>query len=286
VKNPRLSAARQYLDLRVLLAKEQLDLVAVCNPNGPRADAIMAAIERKLPVIAEKPLALSRIDLARIARQVEMGAKVGTLHPMRFDPPYRALRRLVETGELGEIVNVSAQKSYRWKNQAEWKRHRSTYGDTISWIGIHMIDLILFTTRRDVKEVFSWQARVSPQPDLGEMENTTGTVFRLDNGGIATLHMDYCRPDTAPTHGDDRLRIAGTKGVAEYTEATGVTLLSGARRPEVVRELPAEGSVFADFVEHVFNGTPTALPWTEIYRANLITIAAREAASSGRVVKV
>jgi predicted dehydrogenase len=285
-RKPGLAGARKYSDYRRMLEELKPGLVAVCNPNVPRAAAIIAALERRIPVIAEKPIAMTRAELAKIETYVKGGAKVGSLFPMRFDGPYRALREAVKSGQLGDIVNVSAQKSYKWKNQAEWKRMRATYGDTISWIGIHMIDLIRFTTGREFTEVFSWQAQVSPQSDLGEMENTTGSVFRMGNGAVATLHMDYCRPETADTHGDDRLRIAGTKGVAEYLAATGVTLITDERKFEKVSAMPKDGSVFVDFVEHVFSGKPAGLGWTDVYRSTLATIAARESAQSGRSVKV
>jgi predicted dehydrogenase len=285
-RNPRLAGAKKYSDYRRMLDETKPGLVAVCNPNVPRAAGILAALERKIPVIAEKPIAMTRADLAKIEKHVKGGAKVGSLFPMRFDGSYRALHEAVKSGQLGPIVNVSAQKSYKWRNQAAWKQARATYGDTISWIGIHMIDLIRFTTGREFTEAFSWLAQVSPQSDLGEMENTTGSVFRLDNGAVATLHLDYCRPETAETHGDDRLRIAGVNGVAEYLAATGVTLITGERKMEKLSKLPADGSVFVDFVEHVFNGKPAGLGWTDVYRSTLATIAARESAQSGRSVKV
>ena len=58
------------------------------------------------------------------------------------------------------------------------------------------------------------------------METATASVLQLDNGGLATLRVDYFRPETAPTHGDDRLRLAGTKGIVEYQASTGVTLMT------------------------------------------------------------
>ena len=70
------------------------------------------------------------------------------------------------------------------------------------------------------------------------MENTTATLFRLDNRGTAALRMDYLRPETAPTHGDDRLRLAGTRGVLEYQAATGLTLVTAKEKPRVITDLP------------------------------------------------
>lgn len=286
-KHPRLAAAKVYPDWQRMLDDAKPDLVAVCNANGPRAAVVLGCADRGLPVIAEKPIALTRADLERIRHSLERHqGKLSTLLPMRFEPVYLALRDAVRSGAVGEIINITAQKSYKPGNRPAWMRKMETYGGTIPWIGIHMIDLMRFTSGREVTDAFSYRAQVKAPAGIGEMENTTGTVFRLDNHGVGTLHMDYCRPESSPTHGDDRLRLAGTGGVVEYMAATGVTLLAEGRKPESLRELPPEGSVFVDFLEHVYNGKPAALTFEDVYRANRITIAAQEAAESGRPVKV
>jgi hypothetical protein len=123
-------------------------------------------------------------------------------------------------------------------------------------------------------------------PEVGEMETTTATSFRMDNNGTATLHMDYSRPETAASHGDDRLRLAGTKGVAEYMSATGVTLMTGSRKPMVVESLPPAGSVFVDFIRYAFGGAEPTLRLEEIYAACDATLAAHEAALEGAVRQV
>jgi predicted dehydrogenase len=286
-RNPRIAGAKHYADWRRMLDSEQLDMVAVCNANGPRAEAILACLDRKLHVIAEKPLALTRADLDKVRKALAAsGSKLSTILPMRFDPAYLALHQITASGAIGEVINITTQKSYKAGNRPPWMKKQETYGGTIPWIGIHMIDLMRFTSGREMTEAFSYRAQIKAPAGIGEMENTTGTIFKLDNNGVGTLHMDYCRPESAPTHGDDRLRLAGTKGVLEYMAATGVTLLEEGRKPQVITNLPPEQSVFIDFLEHVYHGKATSLTFDDIYRANLVTIAAQEAAVQGRPVKV
>src|SRR3954469_10897388 len=110
-----------------------------------------------------------------------------------------------------------------------------------------MIDLMRYTSGREFKEAVGMQTHIG-FPDLGEMENVTASIFKLDNGGIANLRMDYLRAASAATHGDDRLRLAGTKGVAEYQASTGVTLMTADEKPHVIEKLPAQQSVFLDFL--------------------------------------
>lgn len=285
-RSPRLSAARRYTDYRRMLDQEKLDLVAVCNNNGERAAGILACLERKLHVIAEKPLAIERADLERIKKAVaRAGVRLSMLLPMRFTPPYLALKQVVASGEIGEVAQIAAQKSYKAGERAAWFKKRSTYGGTIPWIGSHMVDLMRWASGREFTEVFSYQTRIG-FPDLGDMENVTASLFRLDNGGAGVLRMDYFRPAAAPTHGDDRLRLAGLKGVAEYQAATGVTVMSEKEKPRVVSELPPPGAVFVDFLESVYNGKAPALPLEDIYRVCDIVLAARDSAEQHRVIRL
>jgi predicted dehydrogenase len=281
-----LAGIRQYTDYRQMLDKEKLDMVAVGGPNGSRATILQTVIERKLHIVSEKPLATDRAGLAKVRAGVErQGIRLTMLLPMRFGSNYRALKQAVDSGAVGEVAQISAQKSYKLGDRSEWMKHHESYGGTIPYIAVHMVDLMRFTSGREMLEAVSFQSRVG-HPEMGDMENTTATIFKLDNSGTADLHMDYLRPDTAPTHGDDRLRLAGTGGVVEYQEATGVTLVTGKEKPRVLSDLPPGGSLFLDFLESVYNGKPAGLTVQDIWKVNEIVLAAREAAERHSIVKI
>jgi len=284
---PRLAAAKSYTDERRMLDAERPDVVAVCNNNGERTRGILEALSRKHHVIAEKPLALTRTDLDRVKKAVSSsGCKLGMLLPLRYEAPFRALKQLAASGELGEIIQMSAQKSYVLGDRAAWYRNEKTYGSTILWIAIHMIDLMLWTSGRKFVSAASYMGRVG-FPNAGTMETTAATAFRMDNGGTAVLHMDYCMTPTGVDGGDDRLRLAGAKGIAEYMAATGaVTLTTHTKKLHRIEELPGEGSVFRDFLAHVYTGAPATLTLDEIYTGCEVTLAAHESAVKGRMVSI
>jgi len=285
-RNPFVRKARSYSTLEDLLSNEKLDLVAICNNDGERAAAILACLDHNLHVIAEKPFAIDRASLEQVytaARAKKL--HVGMLLPMLFDPPYLAMKQIVESGEVGEVIQIDAQKSYQLGTRPLWQKQARTYGSTILWIGIHMFDLMTWTSGSSFDEVWSYQSRVR-FPELGDMQNVTGSVLHMSNGGSATLRMDYLRPSTAPGHGDDRLRFAGTRGIVEYQESTGVTVISDRTPPRQLHNLPAQESVFADFLQQVYLGEPGKLTWPEIVRANDITLAAHESAVGHRPVRI
>ncbi len=278
--------AREYRDWHELLDREKLDIAGICGTNGERAEIIIECAKRKLHIVAEKPLAITTADLDRVKQAVaQSGIRLTMLISMRFEGVYRALKQIVDSGEIGEVAQISAQKSYKLGERAEWMRNRATFGGTIPYIAVHMVDLMRWTSGRDLVEAVSFQGRVG-FPHLREMENTTSTIFRLDNHGTAALHMDYLRPDTAPTWGDDRLRLAGTRGVAEYQAATGVTLVTAGHAPRQIREIPPDHSLFLDFLASVYLGKPVGLDLRDIYRVNEIVLAARDAADHHQFMRL
>ncbi len=280
------SGARRYSDWRELLNNENLDIAAVCGTNGERAEIILECARRKIHVVAEKPLAITKPDLDRVRQAVAQSAiHLTMLLPMRFEARYRAMKQIADAGEIGEVAQIAAQKSYKLGERAEWMRNRPTYGGTIPFIAVHMVDLMRFTSGRELKETVSFEGRVG-HPELRDMENTTATIFELDNRGTAALHMDYLRPDTAPSWGDDRLRLAGTRGVLEYQEATGVTLVTSKQTQRQITTLPPDGSLFLDFLESVYHGTPVGLNLADIFRVNEIVLAARDSADRHQIVKM
>jgi hypothetical protein len=67
--------------------------------------------------------------------------------------------------------------------------------------------------------------------------------------------------------------------------ATGVTLVTASEKQRVVTDLPPRQSLFTDYLNATYNGAAPTLTLEEIWRANEITLAAHEAAESGRIVK-
>ena len=275
-------SAKIYTDYRKMLDECQADVVAVCNTNGERAEAVVECLRRGVHIIAEKPLAVTFEQMGKVSQAVRTSkSKLTTMFPMRFEPEWLAMKRIVASGAIGQVVQVATQKSYKAPSPGDWRLTHANYGGTIPWIGIHMVDLMRYVTGHDFTETYSMQSVL----DVGRtntMESVTASIFKLDNRGIGTLRMDYFRPKMAPTHGDDRMRVAGSKGVLEYMAATGITLVTGDKAPETVRDLPARRHLFVEFLEHIYLGKPEPITWRDIERTNYICLHAKRSAETGR----
>ena len=279
------AGATPWSDHREMLAREKLDVVCVCGENGTRAGILLACAQLRLPMVLEKPLAIRLADLAAEKKAVNRHRiPLTMLLTMRFSPIYQAMRTLVQGGEIGEVVSMDAQKSYQLGTRPDWMKNRKSFGGIIPYIGIHYIDLMRWISGREFVSAAAFHSNVGV-PESKEMENNSAVIFKLDNRGSASLRMDYLRPATAHSHGDDRLRIVGTKGVLEYQQG-GLTLVTETQRSTKVTDLPRVKPLFIDFLESVYGGKPHLISKADIFRVSEIVLKTRDAADSNKVVRL
>ncbi len=201
-----------------LLDEYKPDVVNIGAIFGQNGDFIIQALERGIDVVSDKPIAATWEQLDRIAALAKSSSKcVLTEFDFRSRREFRAAREIIRSGQLGEPVLATAQKSYRFGKRPNWYADRARYGGTMLWVASHAIDAIRFTTDRKFRRVGGRQGNLS-QPAYGTMEDHCTALFELEGGATGIVHADYLRPPSAPTHGDDRLRVAGTKGVVEVRD--------------------------------------------------------------------
>jgi predicted dehydrogenase len=273
-----------YLDYRELLKKEQPDIVVEAGNDRDRAEIVLACAERGLNVISEKPLAKTLPELERVRKAVtQSGVLASMLITMRCAPNYLAMREAVATDLIGEITQGGAQKSYRLGQRPAWQKSRETFSGIIPVIGIHAMDLSRWITGREFSEVMAYCANVG-HPEMGDMEDSAAVIARLDNGASAAFRLDFCRPAAALTHGDDQMRVIGSRGVVEAREGL-VTATTRDEGPHNIT-LPRPINLFADFVDAVRRKRQPYIPFSEAVHVTGAVLRARESAETGRPVKL
>jgi len=275
-----------YTDYREMLAKENLDICGVCNINNARTQMLIDLAEAGIHILSEKPLVTTLDDLAKVKEAIGRSeAKLSMLLTMRFTASYKLVHDLIADGVIGDVVLATVQKSYKLGDRPEWMRSRETFGGTIPFVGIHALDLVRWCTGQDFVEGMAYHSNAG-HPDIRDMEDNASVVVKLANGGTGSARIDYCRPAAAPTHGDDRIRVAGTKGVVEVTEAgSKVVLMTADEEPREV-PLPEEEMFFADFVASIKGECEHRISPADAFRMTEICLKLRDAADEGHVVKL
>jgi predicted dehydrogenase len=244
-----------------LLAAVDADIAIVSTQPGMIAAGVIRAAEAGLDIIAEKPLGATLGENRAIAEAVAGNSvRLMAIFSMRSNPVFQTARRLVREGVIGKPVLMNARKSYKYgdeKARPEWFGRREIYSGTFPWIGIHALDMIRFTTGLAPVRVAALQRNQThlTRPDC---EDTCTGIFELAGGAQATVSVDYFRPQSAGTHGDDWIRIVGTGGVLEARASENrVTLLKNSAAPEGI-PLDEPESLFIPFIEGRAGLTDTA----------------------------
>lgn len=99
---------RGYLDIRELLAKEQLDGCTISTWAPAREEHVTAAIEAGVKnILVEKPLSLTMDAADRMkAAADKAGARLFVNFQRRYGRPFELARDAVQGGRLGSIVSV------------------------------------------------------------------------------------------------------------------------------------------------------------------------------------
>lgn len=276
----------QYADYATMLKELQPDVAVISTRLDVIPEVIIAAANAGCHIIAEKPLALDVDTLRRVHEAVvKNGVKLTAMLSMRSEPQFVAAKQVYDSGIIGEAVLVNGRKSYKWGNRAEWMGEQAKYGGTIGWVGIHTIDFINFITGLGFRSVAAMKGNFL-HPERPACEDNCCLILELSNGGHATASVDLCRPQSAATHGDDWIRIVGTKGVLEArgSDLTCTVMVDSAQPVQV--ELPEKTKIFREFLLAVAGDDSIKIPQAESFMLTHVCLCAQAAAETGEVVRI
>lgn len=238
-------SAPLFEDYRELIDQTRPDMAVVSGPWHLHAEMSLYALERGVDVFCEKPVAFTLDEVTALEKAAAVtGAKFGGMMGMRFEPHFHTALKMINDNVIGGVELISTRKSYIYGNRPDFYNSRATYGGTIPWVGSHAIDLIQHCNAGDFATVRAWQRHRNDDPELPEL--TAHCAFTMTSGAIASADIDYLRPGSAASHGDDRLRAVGSAGIIEVTYGK-IELIDSDGAREITPEMPRYG-VFGDFV--------------------------------------
>jgi predicted dehydrogenase len=270
-------------DYRDMLDAVRPDMVAVDGPYDLHAEMCIEAFQRGLHVFSEKPVATTYDQLADLrAAYAETDVHFASMVGLRYDPAFYTAWQCVREGGIGRVRLIDTRKSYKLGQRPEHYTKRETYGGTIPWVGSHAIDWMHWFSGKRFVSVCAAQSTAC-NAGHGDLEATAMCQFTIEEDIFATLSIDYLRPATAPTHGDDRIRVVGADGVIEVRNGEVFLVQEGAegeRKPEP----RCDRQIFCDFVSQVTGKAESLVGAEETFVVTEACLKARESADIGKVV--
>jgi predicted dehydrogenase len=191
-----------------MLDECDLDIISVCTPDFAHAQPTIAAANKKIHVLVEKPLATNLQDALDIIKAAQDNqVKVMAQFSHRWVPAYRQAKDLINRPEAGgpvlaytrknDVISVPTEMIVSWVNQT-----------TPSWfLSSHDIDLVCWYFDVEPVEVYAnavykvLKARGLNTPDAIQAQ------VKFADGSLATFESCWIYPNTFPTMVDSWVQI-------------------------------------------------------------------------------
>lgn len=144
LKAPERFDSREITDF---VRTRAVDRVIVTTPDFTHAQLVVAALEGGADVIVEKPLTIDEDGLRRIADAAERtGNDVIVTFNYRYSPRNSALRRVIASGEIGDVTSVHFEWVLDTVHGADyfrrWHREKANSGGLLVHKASHHFDLV------------------------------------------------------------------------------------------------------------------------------------------------
>ena len=266
-----------------LIRSGAVDAVVIATPHYQHTSLGIAAFEAGVHVMVEKPISAHKADAERLIAVRRQHPKLvfGAMFQFRTEPRYTKIQKLIQSGDLGDIVRIN------WII-TDWYRTEAYYasgGWRATWKGegggvllnqcLHQLDTLQW--------LVGMPARVRGFCQIGrfhniEVEDNVSIFLEWKTGATGVFISS-----TGETPGTNRFEIVGTRGkvVLENNKLTftrndadmiefSKSAKTGFAKPETTEEnIPIENAaaphatLMQNFVDAILDGTPLMVPGEE-----------------------
>jgi len=197
-------------DVEHVLAAADVDAVVIATPAATHADLTIRCLERGKHVLVEKPLSLSTVDSDRlevVARRAGTVVLIG--HLMLYHPAVEHLRRLVGSGELGDIFYLCSVRA----NLGRLRRDESALWS----FGPHDLSMIEYLVPGAPVTITARGASYL-QPGIADVVFVNLELSPVGEGVrpvMAQIHLSWLNPRK-----ERRLTVVGSKKMVEFDDCS------------------------------------------------------------------
>jgi predicted dehydrogenase len=268
-----------YTDWKLMLEHEQLDLIVVASAVHLHKEMVLAAYEKGIDVLCEKPMAFDLSETKNMITARENAGKLGLInHEFRFLPARTKVKEILDSGSLGQILHVRyfcsfANYTSLVSRSRGWLGKEDKGGGMLGAIGSHMTDTLQWWMNSNFKDVFASLSIHVPEimDENGNVERRTADdgfqiIGSLENGATVTMELLSAARQTANGW---HLEVYGTNGTLVMLDDNKVLVSTGddsLQEVELIANLiaPAEMPAIAARYYNGFNRMLDALHETVV----------------------
>jgi myo-inositol 2-dehydrogenase / D-chiro-inositol 1-dehydrogenase len=164
-----------------------IDAVVIAGSSGDHAAQIIRAIDYRVPILCEKPIATAFTDAVRVSKAAQ-DARVELMigFQRRFDVAFAATRERIRSGDLGTLYLLRLLAHDRVPPSPAFEKGS---GGIVQDLMVHDFDLVRWLTDDEISSVY---AIGSNRTDLAYIEeagdfDVVGAVLEMNSGLVVLL---------------------------------------------------------------------------------------------------
>ena len=277
----------------------RVDYVDVCTFPDFRLQPVRLCAETKKHILVQKPMA-TELHTARamVAFAKSAGIQLGVVSQHRFDDSIQFLKKAIEDGRLGKIIQADAY--VKWYRSAEYYSRpikgswATEGGGALINQAIHQVDLLLYLVG-PVRQVCGyWQLGAVHKI---ESEDNLSALLQFSSGATGVIQASTALwpgyPERLEIHGSkgtaivagDRLTTWDVKGDSGEDAPVVAEVASGASDPMAISVVPFERQLL-DFGRACLTGEAPLVSGEDGYRALQLVTSIYESCRQERPVDV
>jgi len=299
---------------------EDLDAVIICTPEDQHFPMTIAALEKGLHVLCEKPMAFTEDEALEMYRQAEAKKVKHMINfTMRWLPHFQFLKSLMDANYIGKPYHAHFHWLSGWhpeRGEYAWYYDPRHSHGAASELGVHMIDQARWYWGEIKSVQASLRSFVKRSDENGnEMANAASDsaiyLLEFQNGAHATIHVSTVnRVGNELLHAGQFISLHGQDGTiesrADLWSSNPVSRIVGYKRgAEKAETLEVPDSYFGSagkeslfdfidkpvvgprvFVDAILNDQQPEPNFYDGYKAQQVIQAALDSAKTGKAINV
>lgn len=283
-----------YTDFREMLAKADIDAVAIVTTSSEHCWQIEAALDAGKHVFSDKPLGVNLEECKQAEAAVERNPdKVFFLGFMRrYDASYAYAKQKIKEGAIGTPYMVKATGIDPEALVEGSIKFAATSGGIIIDMAVHDIDLMRWFLEDEPTEVYAIGSTFKhPEFKAVGDDETAVATYKFKNGGIGVIHVGRTAPhgyhvetEIVGTEGSIRISPVPEKNLAILYNTNGVVTECVEGFPQRFSE--AYQLEMQEFIDCICENRKPGVTVYDGTKSTAIAFGTTEAWKSGKVVEL
>lgn len=262
-----------YKDYHDLL-EQDIDGVIICTDNSKHCEFSVEAARKGKHILVEKPFALTREQAKRMVNAAkEGGIRIMNAFPMRFNPNIMEAKKIVDRGEIGDILSITGINHGKIPSGWFLDKTRSGGGGVMDHT-VHLADLIRWFTKSEYKSVYCESGNLIYDQNIDDC----GIVMaEMENGVFVSIDCSWAHHKNYPIWPQVDMEIIGNKGVLEvkaFGQVNHVVDEQNNKIEDLVWNEDGDAGLISEFIEVCETGKEPLASGVDGTRALEVAIAA------------